>query len=119
MDSAVILSALGLYELYVSSLADFNMLVLLPAAVGLLIGAFLISKVMNFLIRRFYITTFSVVFGLFLSIIPKILTDACTIDSVAQLAVAAALVVVGFVLSFYFGDIKENNKKIKKLFKKQ
>lgn len=118
VDSAVILSALGLYELYVSSLADLNLLVLLPAAVGLLIGAFLISKVMNFLIRRFYITTFSIVFGLFLSIIPKILTEACTINNLGELAVAIGLVVFGFVASYYFGDITENNKNLKKLFKK-
>lgn len=119
VDSAVILSALGLYELYVSSLADFNLTILLPAGAGLIIGAFVISKIMDFFIRRFYITTFSIVFGMFLSIIPKILTDACTISSLGQLAVAIALVVFGFIVSFYFGDIKENNKKIKKLLKKQ
>lgn len=118
VDSAVILSALGLYELYVSSLADLNLLVLLPAAVGLLLGAFVISKIMNFFIRRFYITTFSIVFGLFLSIIPKILTEACTITNLGQLAIAIVLVVFGFVFSFYFGDIKGNNQKLKKLFKK-
>ena len=78
----------------------------------------LISKIMNFFIRRFYITTFSVVFGLFLSIIPKVLTDVCTINNIGELMIAAALVVFGFVFSFYFGDIKENNKKLKNFFRK-
>lgn len=48
VDSAVILSALGLYELYVSSIADFNMQILIPAGIGLVIGAFIISTIMSF-----------------------------------------------------------------------
>lgn len=40
VDSAVILSTFGLYELYVSSLANLNFRVLIPAGFGLLIGAF-------------------------------------------------------------------------------
>jgi len=66
VDSAVILSSLGLYELYVSSLADFNLTVLLPAGVGVVLGALVISFVMNKLMARFYTITFSIIFGLFL-----------------------------------------------------
>ena len=44
VDSAAILSALGLYELYVHALAEFNLQILLPAAGGLVIGAVIISR---------------------------------------------------------------------------
>lgn len=118
VDSAVILSALGLYELYVSSIADLNFAILIPAGVGLVAGAFIISAVMNFLIKRFYTVTFSVIFGLFLSIIPKVLTENCAIDTGLDLLGAAALVIFGFALSFYLGDIKGNNERIKKLMNK-
>ncbi|MBE6732764.1 MAG: DUF368 domain-containing protein [Ruminococcaceae bacterium] len=119
VDSAVILSSLGLYELYVGSIADLNFVVLIPAGVGLIIGAILISKIMNFFIDRFYTGTFSIIFGLFLSIIPNVLNRSCSIDSLTQALIASLLIVAGFLVSYYFGDIKENNEKIKKIIKRK
>ncbi len=118
VDSAVILSALGLYELYVSSIANMNFEILIPAAAGLIIGAFSISMVMNLLIKKCYTVTFSVIFGLFLSIIPSVLNESCTITSVPRGFMAVGFAVLGFCLSFYFSDIKGNNARIKKLFNK-
>ena len=119
VDSAVILSALGLYELYVSSIAQLNIQVLIPAAIGLVVGALLISIFMNFLIKRFYTMTFSIVFGLFCSIIPRVLTPECVITTTFDGVVAAILVVIGFLFSYYFEDIKGNNAKIKRLISKR
>ncbi len=118
VDSAVILSALGLYELYVSSIADLNFAILIPAGVGLVAGAFIISAFMNFLIKRFYTVTFSVIFGLFLSIIPKVLTENCALYTGLDVIGAAVLVIIGFAVSYYLEDIKGNNEKIKKLIKR-
>lgn len=118
VDSAVILSALGLYELYVSSLAEFNIDILIPAGVGLVIGAVLISALMHFLINRFYTITFSIIFGLFLSITPNVLNNSCKIVSIPQALIAIGLVVVGCIISYYLEDIKGNNERIKKLIHK-
>lgn len=117
VDSAVILSALGLYELYVSSIAEFNFSVLIPAGIGLIIGAILISKFMNYFITRFYTATFSIIFGLFISIIPKVLTENCHVNSIGDALFALLLAISGFIISFYFGNIQNNNYKIKKIFK--
>ena len=119
VDSAVILSALGLYELYVSSLANLNIGILIPAAVGLIAGAGLISVFMNFLIKKYYTITFSIIFGLFLSIIPKVLNNSCIWDSPIKMLVSVLLVAFGFLISFYFGDISKNNERIKKIFNKK
>ena len=119
VDSAVILSSLGLYELYVSSIANLNFTVLIPAGVGLVVGAILISKIMNFFISRFYTVTFSIIFGLFISIIPNVLNKSSSIKTPTNAVIAVLLVVVGFTVSYYFGDIKGNNEKLRKLFKKK
>lgn len=118
VDSAVILSALGLYELYVGSIADMNFEILIPAAFGLVAGAFLISMFMNFLIKKFYAVTFSVIFGLFLSIIPSVLTEECAIISLGGGILAVILTLLGFIISFYFSDIQGNNQRIKRILKK-
>ena len=120
VDSAAIMSAFGLYELYVHSLAEFDLQVLLPAAVGLAFGALLISMLMNLLIKRFYTGTFSTIFGLFLSVIPTVvMQESCAITSVPRGFEAIGYAVVGVLISLYFGDIRGNNARIKRLFSKK
>ncbi len=128
VDSAVILSALGLYTLFVSSVASFDLSVLIPAGIGLVIAALVISFVMSRLLKHFYTATFSTIFGLFISIIPSVILEAepetktrwynsLTVHpSVGDYVLLIALFVVGFVLSFYLGDIQKNNERLKKLF---
>lgn len=117
VDSAVILSSLGLYELYVSSLADFNLSILIPAGVGLIFGALIISFLINKLISRFYTATFSVIFGLFLSIIPNVLNNHCILGLNIESCISILLLIVSFAVSFFLGDIKGNTEKIKEIFK--
>ena len=116
VDSAAIMSAFGLYELYVSSLADFNLQILIPAAGGLLVGALVISFVMNLLIKKAYTGTFSVIFGMFLAIIPTVvMEESCTVTSLPMGLAAIGFALVGAVISLYFGDIKGNNQRIARM----
>lgn len=118
VDSAVILSSLGLYELYVSSIANLEFSILIPAAVGLVLGAVIISLVMNFLIKKFYTFTFSLIFGLFISIIPNVLNESCKMALDLKTGISILCLILGFMLSIYMGDIKGNNKRIKRRLKK-
>ena len=113
VDSAVILSSLGLYELYVGSLADFNLAVLIPAGVGLVIGALVISFIMNKLIKRFYTATFSIIFGLFLSIIPNVLNESCVIGFNITTLISFIILIISFGISFFLGNVNENTRKLK------
>ena len=116
VDPAVLLSTLGLYELYVTSLANFDLSVLLPMLIGVAVGAVVISATMSALFRRFYTATFSVVFGLFLSMIPNMLTPECVLRFDAVSALSVTVMALGFLLSYYLGDWKENNRKLKAYF---
>ena len=118
VDSAAILSALGLYELYLSSLAELDMQILLPALGGLILGALAISAIINLLIKKAYTVTFSVVFGLFLSVIPSVLNDACAVTTAAEGLMALGCILVGCLASWYLGDVRDNNKRIGKMIKK-
>ena len=118
VDSAVILSTLGLYELYVGSIADFNLAILIPAAFGLGIGVLVISFLMNKLLSKFYTVTFSIIFGLFLSIIPNVLNSSCVLGFNMSSVFAIILVIIGFIFSYFLGDVKNNIAKIKVFTKK-
>ena len=118
VDSAVILSSLGLYELYVGSLADFNLSILIPAGFGLVIGALVISFIINKLIKKYYTATFSIIFGLFLSIIPNVLNSSCTLGLNANSVISIIIMIISFGVSYFLGNVKENVKKIKSFFRK-
>lgn len=118
VDSAVILSSLGLYELYVSSIANFDLAVLIPAGFGLAFGVLFISFIMNKLISKFYTATFSIIFGLFLSIIPNVLNESCVIGLNFQTLISFIMIFVGFGVSYFLGDIQGNIDKLKKLGEK-
>lgn len=117
VDSAVILSSLGLYELYVSSIAELNFSVLIPAGFGLIIGALIISFFVNKLIKRYYTASFSVIFGLFLSIIPNVLNESCTLSFNINSIISIILVILGFSISTVFGKLKDSKEPFKNIIK--
>ena len=108
VDSATILSALGLYEVFVSSVAKLDFSVLLPAGFGLAAGGLSISYLINYLIKKHYTITFSVIFGLFLSIVPSVLSEGTTLEMNTESAIALLFCVVGIVFSYFFGKLKKD-----------
>ena len=108
VDPAVFLSTLGLYRAYVSALADLNFAILAPLAVGLALGAVAISFVMSRLFKRFYTATYSMIFGIFLSMIPNMLTENCVLGLDLTSGISILLLIAGFAVSYILG--KRENK---------
>ena len=106
VDPAVFLSTLGYYEIYVESLANLELTVLVPMVIGLVIGAIVISYVMTELFKKLYTLTFSVIFGLFLSMIPNMLNEKCILGLNFRSFIAVVLMILGFFVSFYLGKIE-------------
>ncbi len=114
VDSFAILSTFGLYELWLNSINNFDFSVLLPAALGLLIGGVAISLLFNLLLKKFYSGTYSVIFGLFISVILNFIIKECpppTLDTTG--IVSVVLLFAGFAISFVFGNIEKISKKFK------
>lgn len=118
VDPAVLLSTLGFYEMYVESLASVNLQVLLPMVVGLAIGAVLISFIMTYLLKHFYTISYSIIFGIFLTMIPNMLTENCLLGFNTTSIISIVVMILGFAISYYLGDIEGNNQKIKQILNK-
>ena len=103
VDPAVFLSTLGLYRVYVGALADLDFSILLPMAVGLAVGAVAISFCMSRLFKRFYTATYSVIFGIFLSMIPNMLTENCVLGFNLISLISIVVMVAGFFVSYCLG----------------
>ncbi len=115
VDPAVFLSTLGFYEMYVHALAVFDLGILLPMVAGLALGAMGISFAMSWLFRKAYTGTYSIIFGIFLAMIPNMLTAECTLGWDGTSALSIVLLVLGFGLSFFLGDFRRNLQRIRKL----
>ena len=115
IDSAIILSSLGLYELYVSSIAGLEFSILIPAGFGLIIGTIIISSLINKLLKTHYTASFSVIFGLFLAIIPNILNGNCYLGFNINSLISILLVILGFIISTTFSRLKDSKKAIEKI----
>lgn len=105
VDPAVFLSTLGLYEMYVSALANVDLSILVPMVGGLAVGAVAISFTMSLLFQRFYTASFSVIFGIFLSMIPNMLTENCLLGWNGPSAVSLVVLILGILISWFLGDL--------------
>lgn len=105
VDPAVFLSTLGLYEMYVSALANVDFSILIPMVGGLAVGAVAISFTMSLLFKRFYTGSFSVIFGIFLSMIPNMLTEDCVLGWNGPSAVSMIVLILGILISWFLGDL--------------
>ena len=105
VDPAVFLSTLGLYEMYVSALANLELSILVPMVGGLAVGAVAISFAMSLLFKRFYTASFSVIFGIFLSMIPNMLTENCVLGWNSPSAVSLVVLILGILVSWFLGDL--------------
>lgn len=119
VDPAVFLSTLGYYEAYVRALANFDLQILMPMVIGLAVGAVAISFGMSILFKRFYTITFSMIFGMFLSMIPNMLSEKCVLGVDSQSILSIVVMILGFMVSYYLGDLETNNQKIAKIFKSE
>ena len=109
VDPAIFLSTFGLYEVYVDALASLNLHILLPMVLGLAIGAVGISAGMSWLFKRCYTATYSVIFGLFLSMIPNMLTAQCALRWDGASVLSVIVMLLGFIVSVYLGDMQRIN----------
>ena len=107
VDPAVFLSTLGLYRAYVAALAGVDFSVLGPMVIGLAAGAVAVSAAMSALFRHFYTATFSVIFGIFLSMIPNMLNENCVLGLNVQSVVSILLMVAGLAVSYFLGKKEE------------
>ncbi len=63
VSSSVILMSLGIYNIYLSSIATFNISILVPLGIGVVIGSIVFLKIIQFLLNNYYTATFYIIIG--------------------------------------------------------
>ena len=116
IEAASFLSTFGLYGhwLQLTSLRNVTPHHYIPTIAGAAIGGIFLSKLMSFLFRKDYTTTFSVLFGFFLSIIPNVLKTSqgglVSFGANSTTYIGILLLAAGGTVSLVFGKILKTNK---------
>lgn len=63
ISSTILLSLFNLYGIYIYSISNLNLLVLIPTFLGLIITTFLLSKIITYLLNNFYGFTYFAILG--------------------------------------------------------
>ena len=90
---------LGIYNIYLTSISNINLCVLFPMGLGLLAGGLFFLKIIEFLLKKFYLQTYYSIIG-FLCGSVFILYEPIGFNFTGLIAVLCFL--FGFVLSKIF-----------------
>ena len=63
ISSTLILMCFGIYSLYLEAIATMNISILIPLAIGVLLGGFVFLKLIRFLLDKYYMPTFYSIIG--------------------------------------------------------
>lgn len=109
ISGVALLSSFGLYEkwLDLTSLTNIDLAVYIPAGIGILFGVFAFAILISKLLKNYYTATFTILFGLFLSIIPSVLRSPdgnfIPIGLNSPTTIGIILFTLGILASYAFG----------------
>ena len=110
-----LLMIVGYYDTVISSLGDLfnisnishNLFVLIPFLIGLIIGALIVAKVINYLFKHHKIKTYYTIIGF--AIMSTIILFVKAITSsfvISELIIGGVLFVIGFIIVHFLEKIK-------------
>lgn len=73
ISSTVLLSLIGMYDVYLTAINSFNIKILFFIGIGVFIGFILLSKVIDYLLHKYYSYTFYTILGFVISTIPALI----------------------------------------------
>lgn len=100
VSSTIILTLLGVYSIYLSSVSNLFLPVLIPIGIGLVIGGFIFMKLIKYFIDNHYACTFYSIIGFTLGSI-LVLIPTCT--STIEFVISLLCIVLGFLLVSLIG----------------
>lgn len=113
ISGSFVLVLLGLYSTFIGAVKDLNIPFLVVIALGAAIGILFISKIMSWLLNKFYSATYAVILGLVIGSIIVLWPAELRIFSIDGLfaLIAAA---VGFTAAFFLGSSGKESKEFVK-----
>lgn len=113
VSGSFVLMLLGYYQPIIDTISDLtkfnniwqNILILIPFGIGVLVGIVVISKLLEFLFKKFEVKTYFGVMGFIIASIITIFTGVNgLVFSIPQLLIGTILLIIGFVVAYKLGE---------------
>ena len=101
VSSTVILMLLGIYSIYLNSISNLNLSVLIPIAIGIFIGSIVFMKGIKFLLENYYINTMYIIIGFTLGSLWVLIPE---IGNILELIIAFLCIIIGYYSIYKFHD---------------
>lgn len=101
VSGSFIMVLLGTYSTVISAVKDFNFVILLPAAAGILLGLVLGARLIRALLKKYRLMVFSAILGLCAGSLYAILPEGFGFNP--DTLIGAAAMIAGGALSFFIG----------------
>lgn len=99
ISGTVIFSLLGVYSLYLNAINTLNIKALIPIFIGFAFGAFILSKIISYLLKNFYGYTYFAIIGFTISTIPALILGIKFTSS--ELLIGIPLAILAFIITTY------------------
>ena len=99
ISSTVLLAIFNLYGIYLYSIANLNLIVLIPTLIGLIITSFFLAKVINYFLKNYYGFTYFAILGFTISTIPSLLNFS--FSSIWEFIISIILSIGAFLITNY------------------
>ncbi len=109
VDSAVVLSSFGLYEIFINAVDKIDLTILIPVLIGGGAGILIFSTLIDYLMKKHYTITYALIFGLFLSIIPSVINSSVQFSLNLKTFVSIILFISGTIVSYKLSKIEVKN----------
>ena len=96
ISSTILLSLFGLYGIYIYSISSLNLFVLIPSIIGFIITTFLLSKLIDYFLKKHYGYTYFAIIGFTIGSMPSLLK----LDN-NNLIPSIILALIAFILTNY------------------
>lgn len=103
----VLLSIIGMYGIYINAIGSFNLIILFPILIGFIIGGFFISKIINYLLKKYYGYTFFAIIGFVVATIPGLIKTRIILNLEFFIGIAIAILAF-FITNYSLSKIKNN-----------
>lgn len=100
LSSSILIMFLGLYQPMTEGIASLDVKVILPITLGILMIIITLSKLVNYLFKKFYTTFYHIILGVIVASI--LLTIPTHYASFGNLMLQIVFLLIGFILSFTF-----------------
>ena len=96
VSNTIILMLLGVYSLYLSSVSTLYLPVLIPMAIGIIIGSIIFMKIIKYLLDKFYVQTMFSIIGFTLGSIFVLLPET---QSIIEIVIAFLWALSGYYIT--------------------